>query len=86
MSPPPTMQPASPPSSAQTVVTQTSQMRVNGGQQQSLNTVVDKMANTIPVTKRSPKDYIFGKVIGEGSYSTVRCILCTGWARGDGRP
>jgi hypothetical protein len=25
-----------------------------------------------PVTKRTPNDFIFGKVIGEGSFSTVK--------------
>lgn len=71
MSPPPTMQPASPPPPPTIQATQTSQIvRVNGSQ--SAQAVTDNMANTMPVTKRSPKDYIFGKVIGEGSYSTVR--------------
>lgn len=72
MPPPPTMQPASPlPPAPSTQATQTSQVvQVNGGQ----SLTADNTANNImtPVTKRSPKDYIFGKVIGEGSYSTVR--------------
>lgn len=77
------MQPASPPPPPPPTIqaTQTSQIvRVNGSQ--SAQAVTDNMANTMPVTKRSPKDYIFGKVIGEGSYSTVRinyfiCLLGT---------
>uniref|UniRef100_A0A2S2R441 non-specific serine/threonine protein kinase n=1 Tax=Sipha flava TaxID=143950 RepID=A0A2S2R441_9HEMI len=71
MPPPPTMQPASPlPPAPSTQDTQTSQVvQVNGGQ----SLTADNTANStmMPVTKRSPKDYIFGKVIGEGSYSTV---------------
>jgi len=68
MPPPPTMQTATPPPPS-TQTTQTSQVvQVNGGGQ-SLN--ADKIVNMMPVTKRNPKDYIFGKVIGEGSYSTV---------------
>jgi 3-phosphoinositide dependent protein kinase-1 len=66
------MQPASPlPPAPSTQDTQTSQVvQVNGGQ----SLTADNTANStmMPVTKRSPKDYIFGKVIGEGSYSTVR--------------
>lgn len=84
MPPPPTMQPASPPpppSSAQ-VITQTGQVvQVNGGGGGGQSLAADKMANMMPVTKRSPRDYIFGKVIGEGSYSTVstekNCITYT---------
>lgn len=30
------------------------------------------MPATAPPTKRTPNDFIFGKVIGEGSFSTVR--------------
>lgn len=62
------MQPASPPPppSSTQVITQTSQVvQVNGGGQSLAANMM------MPVTKRSPKDYIFGKVIGEGSYSTV---------------
>ncbi|XP_050443522.1 3-phosphoinositide-dependent protein kinase 1 isoform X2 [Adelges cooleyi] len=59
--PPPTMQSGSPPP------TQLSPPASNGQQ-----TVVAANEHMImPVTKRSPTDYIFGKVIGEGSYSTV---------------
>ncbi|CAH1724853.1 3-phosphoinositide-dependent protein kinase 1 isoform X1 [Aphis gossypii] len=65
MPPPPTMQTTTPPTPS-TQATQTSQVvQVNGGSQ-SLTA-----KNMMPVTKRNPKDYIFGKVIGEGSYSTV---------------
>jgi len=68
MTPPPTMQTATPqPPSTQ--ASQTSPVvQVNGGGQ---SLTADRIANMIPVTKRNPKDYIFGKVIGEGSYSTV---------------
>lgn len=68
MPPPPTMQTATPPPPS-TQATQTSQVvQVNGGGQ---SLAADTIANMMPVTKRNPKDYIFGKVIGEGSYSTV---------------
>jgi len=68
MPPPPTMQTTTPPTPS-TQATQTSQVvQVNGGGQ-SLTA-----SNMMPVTKRNPKDYIFGKVIGEGSYSTVSIL------------
>jgi hypothetical protein len=64
------MQTSTPPTPS-TQTTQTSQVvQVNGGGQ-------SMTANMMPVTKRNPKDYIFGKVIGEGSYSTVSIKIIT---------
>lgn len=39
-------------------------------QQQGLNTATPT-TTVVPTHKRTPKDFIFGKVIGEGSFSTV---------------
>ncbi|XP_008203217.1 3-phosphoinositide-dependent protein kinase 1 isoform X2 [Nasonia vitripennis] len=41
-----------------------------GQQQQSLDTATPT-TTVVPTHKRTPKDFIFGKVIGEGSFSTV---------------
>jgi len=37
----------------------------------TLNTIKLPSVQTTTVHKRTPKDFIFGKVIGEGSFSTV---------------
>jgi hypothetical protein len=36
----------------------------------------DLITNVPQTHKRTPKDFIFGKVIGEGSFSTVNFFFC----------
>ncbi|XP_065224789.1 3-phosphoinositide-dependent protein kinase 1 isoform X2 [Planococcus citri] len=71
---PTTAIPTTPSATAATTVTSTNTAHTHTPSKTTTTTAAPATATatpTMPPTKRTPNDFVFGKVIGEGSYSTV---------------